>query len=223
MKHLLLISLPATRWGGFDTFDALDNAWLEAFGRDYLFVCQDSHARQIRVYCLTDWPDQARSTAERILAQRQITPLAPLRLQPWPEGEQLDSWLLSFDNLQRILWGLKCVQEEGGAGNFITFSNRRDDHYFVQFAAEKDETRLYAEVAENSVLPPPLQLSDSQMRQLEALGWTLPGPDGMNASRQCRAATDSDRLAIAQDVRRVFEEIYRADFYQPLIVNLVLE
>lgn len=223
MKHLLLIYLPTAHWGGFGTFEALDKAWLEAFGRDYLFISQDSYANEIRICCLTDWPDQAQSTAERVLAQWQITPLAPLSLRPWPASEQLDAWLLSFDNLQRILWGLKCVQEEGGAGNFVTFSDRREGHYFVQFAAAKGETRIYAEAAENSVLPKPLLLTDLQLRQLEALGWTLPGPDGMNASRECQAATDSDRLVIAQDVRRVFEEIYRADFYQPLIVNLVLE
>lgn len=116
-----------------------------------------------------------------------------------------------------IAEALKKVQEEGGSGNFVIFET---DTYYIQFAAEKGESRLFGEAVSNEFLPKKHALTDEQILRLTALGWGQEG--GQNFSRIWYTTTDNERTIVAQEVMRAFE-VYGVFSEAELQVNLQLE
>ena len=108
------------------------------------------------------------------------------------------------NNLETIAVSLKRIQNEGGSGNFIIFTIPTKAHYYIQFAGEAGDSRLYAEAVSNNYLTPKFALSKDQMIQLQSAGWHPPSADKGNFYQEWQARTDEDRIAIAKEILGIF-------------------
>lgn len=126
-------------------------------------------------------------------------------------------------NLATIVTSLRRIQEEGG-NNAVIFASGANENYYIQFAGDKGEIRLYAEAVSNECLPPDFALNENQIRRLQSMGWNHPSQGGTpNFFREWQATNDQQRLTIAHEVMRAFVEVYGATPHQPLIVDLMLD
>ncbi len=127
------------------------------------------------------------------------------------------------NNLERIAASLKRIQNEGGSGNFVIFTIPAKAYYYIQFAGEVGDARLYAEAVSNNYLTPKFALDKDQMTQLQSVGWHSPSTDKVNFYQEWQARTDEDRIAIAQEILDVFTEVYGLIPDRSLNVELVLD
>ncbi len=132
------------------------------------------------------------------------------------------------DNLEVIVASLRRIQTEGSdiPNNAAIFTADKARNYYIQFAAGHDEspdprdgTYLYAEAVGNDYLERTSALHPDQLAELQSLGWNLPDASG-NFWRTYRAADETDREAIAQEVLQTFENVYHVPSSQPITVEL---
>lgn len=123
------------------------------------------------------------------------------------------------DVLAKITESLRCIQEEGGEGNYVHFVVGAEMNYYIQFAAECGRTSLYAEAVSNEYLKPEFALTTEQIAHLRSMGWNAPGP---NFYQDREAITDEDRLQIAQEVIQALVEVYGWVPGQPIGIELWL-
>ncbi len=130
------------------------------------------------------------------------------------------------ENAAAIVTSLRRIQTEGDPlSNFCIFFGDRNKNYYIQFAAVAGEAApegaalLYAEAAGNEVLAPEHALKPDQIVRLRQLGWN-PSSSGPNFSRTCKASSDYERVVIAREVMRAFEQAYGIPSDQTLIVEL---
>lgn len=225
MQTLLIIQLndkAARNAAGLYMFNDFDTAWLERFGDQYLFTCDA--AGQDHVYILTDTPTLTTMQVEAFLQEKKLAPNAPLLAKDATDGTLAGpTQPLLSGNLARIVCALRCIYEEGFNGNFVTFSYRGEQNYFVQFAAGREEADLYGDSSSNSYIEPEHALEDDQIELFEQMGWEDSESEGLGFSKSFHAANDAERYAIALEIQTIFEKIYRVDFNRALSINLVLE
>jgi len=126
-------------------------------------------------------------------------------------------------NVGMIAQHLGRIQQEGGQGNFVIFVVDEKANYFIKFAGQKDDHSLFAEAADNPIIPGNYKLSQEKLSKLQQLGWNPPSQNNMNYQRQWQAVSYDDRLAIAQSVIQTFVEVYGIDPDQPFEAKLNLE
>jgi hypothetical protein len=124
-------------------------------------------------------------------------------------------------NVSMIAKALGRLQAEGGNNNFVIFIADADRNYYIQFTGARGQGELYAEAVSNQFLEPANALTDDQMARLESLGWIR--QEGNNYYRNWTAASDSERLAIAQEVVQTFVEVYGIGADDPIQTELTLE
>lgn len=222
MKYQLEIQLPITSSNDFDTLIKLENALIDRLADQHEVDGNDFGSGTMTVFILTDDPDQAFEASKSLLTPMGLLAIAQIMYRAYPEGQSIPLWPMP-DNVARIMTYLQQIQEEGGSNNFVVFVANPEANYYIQFAGEVGQSKLYAEAVSNNFLEPKFKLNDAQISHLETLGWKAPPPDGMNFFREWQADTEVDRQQIAQEVMRTLTEVYGVAPHQVLGVNLVLE
>lgn len=126
-------------------------------------------------------------------------------------------------NESLIVENLRTIQTKGGDRNFVIFDADQLANYYIQFTGQKGNPALYAEAASNQVIKEGFQLSRQQQTQIEALGWSPPGPGMMNYFRDWLVSSEDDLIAIAKTVMQTFSTGYNINPNTHLAVNLNLE
>ncbi len=125
---------------------------------------------------------------------------------------------------------LRQVLEEGGDGNFASAEMDPERSYYAQFFRVGDDA-LYVELVSNDGLDPQFALDQEQIRRLLLMGWQRPEdntfPDeieGGNFNRTWNAVdSHAARLQVANEVLRVFSEVYEVRSDQRIEIVLTLD
>jgi hypothetical protein len=118
-------------------------------------------------------------------------------------------------------------------GHFIiaTTSPRDIDSsktYYVQFAAQRGDPKVYAEVVGNEYIEPPYQLSVEQTARIEAAGWTLErvgtvGGIGNYGREWILDASHSTPERVAEKIIALFQNVYGIPPNQVIAIEVTLQ
>jgi|GEM_PF-260012 len=108
------------------------------------------------------------------------------------------------DNEDALVYNLRRLLTEGGAGNYLVASV---GDVYVQFSASRGEQQIYCEAVSNQFLPRNLQLSEDKISQLRGLGFEI-GRDSPNFSRTCYIVDSQELREIARTALSILSDVY---------------
>lgn len=106
-----------------------------------------------------------------------------------------------------IVSALEVIQTQGGDDNLVVLIADSTRNYYIQFAGKIGRPTLHGEAVANHDLKPEFQLSNDDIKELQALGWEDRG-SGLNYSQSFQATDDQERLAVAEVVWQTFSRVY---------------
>ena len=123
---------------------------------------------------------------------------------------------------EAIASALKQITTDCGKENFAVLDIDSSKTYYAQFAAQRGDPKVYAEVVGNEYIKPPYQLSVEQTARIEATGWTLERVG--NYSREwVLDASHSTPERVAEKIIALFQNVYGIPPNQVIAIEVTLQ
>ncbi|HEV8712072.1 MAG TPA: hypothetical protein VGX03_04495 [Candidatus Binatia bacterium] len=129
---------------------------------------------------------------------------------------------------EAIASALKQITTDGDNGNFAVLDIDSSKTYYAQFAAQRGDPKIYAEVVGNEYIEPPYQLSAEQTARIEAAGWTSErvgnnGGAGNYGREWILDASHSTPERVAEEIIALFQNVYGVSPSQDIEITVTLE